>query len=119
MGGSYLGKLLLLVSLAILLALPTAATAQVTYNIGGPLEDFSTLEVLRNTGALRDNDTIVLNGDDDSLTGSLTTTMTLKGPGGVISPAAGVRFFNNNARACSKLVWTRFRHSGASRNPVK
>ena len=78
-------------ALMCVLLLPTIATAA-TYTVGDG-GDYVNLEALRTSGVLQDGDTIVLNGDDNSMTNSFTNSLTIKGSG-VISPAASLSRFS-------------------------
>ena len=75
--------------LAVLLALllPATVVAQNTWIVGGAGANYATLEALRLSGVLQDGDTIVLNGNDNSLTRAFgTNNLTFQGTGR-ISPA--------------------------------
>jgi len=72
-----------------LILFSSVATAA-TYTVGEG-GDYATLELLRTSGDLANGDTIVLNGDDNSLRGSFTNILTFQGTG-KITPATFVKF---------------------------
>ena len=101
--------------IAVLLSSPLAMAA--TYTVGGDGADYANLEALRLSSVLRDGDTIILNGNDNSLTASFANSFTLQGSG-VISPAnSNLRFLNNTSKTITlnsdSVEFKDFRSTGA------
>ena len=88
-------RLGLIIALFLFFSIATVTAA--TYTVGGAGADYATLEALRTSGQLQDGDTIVLNGDDNSLTAPFTNTLTIKGMGKV-SPTSSTGFINASGK---------------------
>lgn len=85
----------LVLVLAALVCSPSLGWAETHYvGKGGQYKD---IETLRSSGVLQDGDTIVLNGDDGSLTAPFTNTLTISGKG-VISPNSSRQFFASSSK---------------------
>jgi predicted outer membrane repeat protein len=79
-------------ALAIFLAISVnTATVAATIHTVGPGEAYATLNALRLAGVLQNGDTVVLTGDDSSLTAAFSTNLIFTGTGTITPASSNVR----------------------------
>ena len=99
------------IALLLFFVFSTTTVTAATYTVGGEGADYPTLEALRTSSRLQDGDTIVLNGDDNSLTTEFYSDNFIFQGTGKISPApSGNRLVNGTLTLDSdSLEFTGFR----------
>jgi len=108
-------------ALAIFLAISVSTATVAAIHTVGPGETYATLNALRLAGVLQNGDTIVLNGDDSSLTAAFTANLTFTGSG-IISPASSnvrlstgaVTFAADPSDPAAPLVFSGFKPSSGN-----